>query len=158
MVLKYAHSAATHAKAVVDMIKSKLAEDNTKRSEGKVDEIGLAYAFQRQTILSNSMEESEVIKRVAGINEVKQQIVNEVEDDMDVVEVDKGVAEMIKSIRNEVEQVDLEDDDDDDESEEEVAEVNRISGQEKKVFQEVTLDSDEEEETVTIIGGSEFKK
>ena len=155
--MKYAQSAANHAKSVVDLIKNKLAEDTEKRTAGKVDEIGLAYAFQRQTILTNAVSKVEVISKITG-SDVRPGVATSGGDDevMEVVEAGNGVAEMIKSIRNEVEAKNGESssgEEDESSSEEEVAVVKSVKGEDKRKVAEVNLDDSEEEETVTLGGG-----
>ena len=46
-VLRYAHAAARHAKATVDLIKARLEEDAAARAEGRPADVGLSAAFQK---------------------------------------------------------------------------------------------------------------
>ena len=159
MVLKYAHGAAAHAKSVVELIKNKLAEDQEKRSAGKVDEIGLAFAFQKQTILTKRMDEVEVIRQ-AGIGPgVKNLSLKDKNDDeeMEVVELDSGVAEMIRSIRNQNSAAEKQEssssDDSSSEDEAAVEVVQEVTAADKKKnIAQVNLDDSEEEETVQVGG------
>ena len=45
-VLRYAHAAARHAKATVELIKARLEEDAAARAEGRAGDVGLSAAFQ----------------------------------------------------------------------------------------------------------------
>ena len=66
-VLRYAHAAARHAKATVDLIKARLEEDAAARAgEGGSrrgaggEEVGLSAAFQRASIMASERDEQRV--------------------------------------------------------------------------------------------------
>ena len=66
-VLRYAHAAARHAKATVELMKARLEEDAAARAEGRPGDVGLSAAFQRASILANERDEQRVeIARMAA--------------------------------------------------------------------------------------------
>ena len=66
-VLRYAHAAARHAKATVELIKARLEEDAAARAEGRAGDVGLSAAFQRASILASQRDEQRVeVARMAA--------------------------------------------------------------------------------------------
>ena len=72
-VLRYAHAAARHAKATVELMKARLEEDAAARAEGRPGDVGLSAAFQRASILANERDEQRVeIARMAAASKASE--------------------------------------------------------------------------------------
>jgi hypothetical protein len=75
IILRHANAAAQHAKLVVEMLKSRLAEDAALRISGNVEDVGLAKALHTHaTILTNETKGEKSSEDIVIDEEMDQRI------------------------------------------------------------------------------------